>query len=159
MLKDLLLCTVAITTGVEQSAQARCISRPQIRAEVAIEGCVAVTFGSSHSHSEIEFAPNRRPQLYKEGASYSGVFLIVDVKTSIPVSREDASADDLGGWVAGARKGVFVGGSVDQVCPATLGEIVTVTTDPRCCDMLPLEGRCLVPSTVEIVSIRKGVAH
>jgi hypothetical protein len=160
MLKKLLLCTLAVTTIAEQTAQARCIYRPQVRAGVAIEGCVAVTFGSSHSHAQFEFVPNRPTTLYKEGASYSGVFLIVDVKSSTLVSPEDASSDELGEWASGARKGVFVSGSVEQVCPATLGEIVTVTTDPGfCCDMLPWEGRCLVPSTVEIVTVAKGIAH
>jgi hypothetical protein len=158
MLKSILLCTVAATTIAEQTTEARCISPPpQVRAEVAIEGCLAVTFGSSHS--QVEWFPKPTP-LYKEGASYSGVFLIVDVKTStlLPREADPDGATYLSQWATGTRKEVFVRGSVDEVCPATLYKTVTVTTDPGwlCCDTLPWEGRCLVPSTVVFVTLEKA---
>ena len=163
MLKQLMLCAVAVTTLAEETAEARCIAPPpQVRAEVTVRSCVSVTFGSSHIQIEWPPPPERLVPLYKADASYSGVILVVQVKTSALASPENDPDDVayLREWAAGASKELFVRGSIDQVCPTTLYGTLTVTTDPGwfCCDVLPWEGRCLVPSTTQIATLDEGIS-
>ena len=164
VLKQLMLCAVAITTLVETTAEARCIAPPpQVRADVTVGSCVSVTFGSSHIQIEWPPPPKRLVPLYTADASYSGVILVVHVKTSALASQENDPDDAayLREWAAGATKEVFVSGSIDQVCPTTLYGTLTVTTDPGwlCCDTLPWDGRCLVPSTMQIATVNAGTAR
>ena len=164
MLKQLMVCAVAVTTFVEGTAEARCIAPPpQVRADVTVGSCVSVTFGSSQIQMEWPPPPKRLVPLYKAGASYSGVILVVHVKTSTLASKAN-DPDDLTylrEWAAGDTKELFVRGSIDQICSTTLYGTLTVTTDPGrfCCDTLPWEGRCLVPSTTQIVTVDKKISR
>lgn len=162
MLKQLMLCAVAVTTLVEETAAARCIAPPpQVRADVTVGSCVSVTFGSSHS--QIPFPPKGLIPLYKAGARYSGVILVAQVKTSA-LAAQSNDPDDvayLREWATGVTKELFVQGSIDEVCPPAVYRTLTVTTDPGwlCCDVLPWEGRCLVPSTMQIATVDKSIAR
>jgi hypothetical protein len=158
-----MLCAVAVTTLVEETAAARCIAPPpQVRADVTVLSCVSVTFGSSHI--QINWPPEGLVPLYKAGASYSGVIVVAQVKTSTLASREtdpDDAAYLREKWTAGSLKELFVHDSMDRVCRTALYGTLAVTTDPgwMCCDMLPWEGRCLVPWTTQIVTVDKGIAR
>jgi hypothetical protein len=138
--------------SIEQNANAMCVYDPPIRADVTIDGCVAVAFSSSHS--QLDFGPRSAP-LYKDGASYSGTFLRVTIKSSAFVSQKDGHGPP---WAAGDKESLFVDGPSDQVCPLELSsEVVTVTTRSRCCDQVPLAGSCLVP--IPIVTVSKETRH
>jgi hypothetical protein len=138
--------------SIEQNANAMCVYDPPIRADVTIDGCLAVAFSSSHL--QLDFGPKSAP-LYKDGETYSGTFLRVTVKSSAFVSQKDGQGPP---WAAGDREGLFVDGPPDQVCPSQLSsEVVTVTTRSRCCDQLPMDGSCLVP--IPIVTVSKGTRH
>jgi hypothetical protein len=139
---------------IAQDALARCVYDPPIRADVTIDGCVAVTFSSSQS--QVDFG-SRAASLYKEGASYSGTFLLVTVKSSAFVSQEDGPGKGQP-WSTGDFKGLFVHSPADEVCPVKLSqEIVTVTTESRCCDVLPFAGSCLVPLTVPLATVSRAI--
>jgi hypothetical protein len=162
VLKQLLICGVAVTTLIDEVAEARCIAPPpQVRAQVTVRSCVAAAFGSSHT--QIEWPPKGFVPLYKAGASYSGVILVVGVKTSTLTAQSNDHDDVayLREWTAGLTKELFVEGTVDEVCPRVVYGTITVTTDPGwlCCDTLPWEGRCLIPSTVQIATVDKGIAR
>jgi hypothetical protein len=139
---------------IAQDALGRCVYDPPIRADVTIAGCVAVTFSSSQS--QVDFG-SKAASLYKEGASYSGTFLLVTVKSSAFVSREDGRGKGQP-WAAGDLKSLFVHRPSDEVCPSKLSEeIVTVTTASRCCDVVPFEGSCLVPLTVPLATLSRAI--
>jgi hypothetical protein len=159
VLKQFLICAVAVTGFFDEAAEARCIGPPpQVRAQVTVGSCVAATFGSSHI--QMAFPPKGLIPLYKLDASYSGVILVVEVKTS-ELATQSNDPDDvayLREWAAGLRKELFVRGSIDEVCPPAVYGTITVTTDDGwlCCDRLPWEGRCLIPSTAQIATVNKG---
>jgi hypothetical protein len=162
VLKQLLTCTVAVTTFVAEVSEARCIAPPpQVRAQVTVRSCVAATFGSSRT--QIQFPPKGLIPLYKAGARYSGVILVVEVRTSALAaqSKDPDDAAYLRDWAAGLTKELFVQGSIDAVCPPAVYGTITVTTDPGwlCCDTLPWDGRCLIPSTAQIATVDTGIAR
>jgi hypothetical protein len=138
--------------SIGQIASAMCVFVPPIRADVTIDGCLAVAFSSSHS--QLDVGAGSAP-VYRDGASYSGTFLRVTIKSSAYVSQKDGQGPP---WAAGDRQSLFVHGPPDLVCPSQLSaDVVTVTTEARCCDQLPIDGSCLVP--IPIVTVSKGSRH
>jgi len=132
---------------------AQCVSRPNIRANVLVQSCVAVTFESSNLREEVPGGPPL--PWYKPGRSYSGTLLAAVVVSSHFDWVEGAKHITNGAhlWAGGARLSLFVDKPTSEVCPDTRNKPVAVETKYDCCDTWPVEGKCLVPESIVRVSI------
>jgi hypothetical protein len=139
---------VAANDGVAQ-----CVTRPNIRADVLVQSCVAVTFAPSNLRIEVPDGPQL--PWYKPGGDYSGTLLAVVVISSRFDWEKGAKhiANGAHRWARGDRLSFFVDKPTSETCPATRGKPITVRTDYYCCDTWPVEGKCLVPESIGLVSV------
>ena len=143
-----LVLSVALVNG----SYGKCIFAPKLRASVTAQSCVAVTFGPSNL--SIEF-PKGLGRLYQEGSSYSGTLLSVTVNKSRYIwdAGEKRETNGFHVWAPKQSRTLFIAKSVDEVCPAKYNDTITVERDRYCCDVLPAREQCLVPGSIEIVSL------
>jgi hypothetical protein len=146
----LVLCTVTAGTG-----HAKCIREPNIRAEVRVYACVAVTFKSSNT--KIEMGIQEPMPWYKPESTYTGTLLSVEVKKArfLWQPGDDRKRDDLHLWRRGEAISVFVDKSAADACPAILPKTLTLETVHICCDVLPYHDQCLIPGSLVRVVIPK----
>jgi hypothetical protein len=138
--------------AIVNDGEARCIAEPTISSEVLVQGCLAVTFAAPDSPTPTG-ANDRTASPYKTGATYSGTYLIVLVNKSTVVPLGNEPIDNSQAWTQGGRKGLFVHELAGDVCPKALNGVITVMTGSFCCDRYPWQESCLVPSTVQRVTI------
>jgi hypothetical protein len=149
---SILLLSVILADNVT----AKCVFAPNIRANVLVQSCVAVTFAPSSLG--IEFTKGDLVPWYKKESSYSGTLISVKVKNAKFVwdNSEKHLANGFRVWAYEQTLTLFVAKSVDETCPAALGDLITVETDRYCCDKLPLADRCLVPSSlISVIELSK----
>jgi hypothetical protein len=147
------LIVVPITMlALINEGEARCLAEPTVSAEVLVQTCLAVTFAAPDS-TTLAGANDRTASPYKKGTTYSGTYLNVVVNKSTVVPEENEPEDNAQAWPQGDRKGLFVSQPAGDVCPKALNSVITVSTLPFCCDWIPWEGSCMVPSTVQKVKI------
>ncbi len=132
--------------------EARCIAEPTINAEVLVQGCLAVTFAAPDLATSSE-ANTPTASHYRKGATYSGTFLVILVNKSTVVPVGDEPEDNSEAWTQGDRKDLFVSQPASDVCPKSLNGVINVTTRQFCCDWVAWEESCLVPITVQRVTI------
>jgi hypothetical protein len=142
------LFAVATNDGV-----AKCVSRPNIRADVLVQSCVAVTFGPSNLREEVPDGPPL--PWYKPGLSYSGSLLAAVVISSHFDWGDGAKHITNGAhlWTRGDMLSFFVDKPPSEACPAIRNKPITIETDYDCCDTWPVEGKCLVPQSIMRVSV------
>jgi hypothetical protein len=143
----------ALCFCVVSGANAKCMSRPNIRAEVTIESCVAATFTASDSG--LKFLEGQTLPLYEKGSTFSGTIMTVVVEKS-RFYWEDSTDHRTNGfrlWTHGERLSVVVSKPVGETCPSSLPAKVMVHTSYVCCDTLPKKGICVVPDTLIPVEI------
>jgi hypothetical protein len=135
------------------NGSAKCIFAPTLRANVSVHSCVAVTF--QPSDLGIEIVKGNTSRLYQDGSSYSGTLLSVTVKSSRFVwdVGEKHETNGFHVWTPRESRTLFIAKSADVVCPAKYNDTITVETDRYCCDVLPLREKCLVPGSVDAVSL------
>jgi hypothetical protein len=145
------LYVAIIGVSLVNSAQAKCVSHPEIRATATVEACVAVTFGASNS--KYKFGDGESWPIYTAGSSLSGTLLTVSVKGSRSIWTESSGRWTNGTrlWVKGEERSLFVRTPIADGCPQVLPIEVTVETQRVCCDFGGWE--CLLPRTVALVNV------
>jgi hypothetical protein len=139
-----LLCGVAL---------ADCPQPPYVQATVKVRSCLAATFEASDSSRD---SLDPRSREYKAGAKLSGTLLSVEVIAS-EVSGGDPRArlHQARMWSKGQSLTLFVSEPPARGCPAVLFGTEIVTSIPDCCDLLPLQGLCLLPESIIRVAVRR----
>jgi hypothetical protein len=132
---------------------AQCVSRPNIRANILVQSCVAVTFEPSNLRVEVLDGPPLA--WYKPGRSYSGTLLAAVVISSHFDWGVGAKHITNGAhlWTRGAMLSLFVDKPASEACPDTRNKSITIETKYDCCDTWPVEGKCLVPESIMPVSV------
>jgi hypothetical protein len=120
---------LALGIVMTESGYGQGVSRPDIRANVVVQSCLAVTFGSSGARWKV--AENETQPLYSVGSSYSGTFLSVVANSSQVVWHEGQShtANGIHVWARGEKLSLFIAKPVEDVCPTPIGEQLTVETE------------------------------
>lgn len=144
---------VALGIMMFSNAFAQCVRQPDIRADVVVQSCLAVTFTSTGARWKV--AEKETEPLYAIGSSLSGTFLSVVADGSQVVWHEGQSrvANGIHPWARGEKLSLFVAKGVEDACSTPIGEQLTVQTEFVCCDTLPHANRCLVPNTVVLVKL------
>lgn len=130
---------IALLAVVWQDSYARCISAPDVKAEVVVFQCSKVTFENIRvSHEPI-----------------SGAYLVVSVQRSeVAAGNPDFPVGKSGApWKKGENRALFVQGAADEICGRVLAQpwphSVSVYAPFRCCDT----GQCDVPFLVTPATI------
>ena len=141
-----------LSIALVNSAQAKCIYHPEIRAGVTIQGCVAATFGATDAKSGLFGDPE---PMYRSGETLPGTLLTVSVKTA-KFTWSEAMGHSVNGahvWKKGEIQTLFVKGAPTSVCPEVLPADVEVQTQRVCCDTIPGTWECLLPRTISLVTL------
>jgi hypothetical protein len=152
-MKQRVFLVTILSVAVMNSAQAKCVNHPEIRATAAVEECVAVTFAASETRFTIggkDWGPK-----YRAGEILSGTLLSVTVKTSRFI-WPDHSAHWINGahlWIKGESRSLFVRKAPAEACPANLPTDIVVRTQRVCCDTMPGGWECLLPQAVSLVDV------
>ena len=147
------LWTLALVVVMAGDGNAKCLHVPNLRADVYIESCLSVRFGASAAHRKV--AEDLLEPMYERGSSLSGTFLSVVVKESHFFWPAGAAHDTNGShpWMKRERRSLFVERPPDQVCPTAIAEPIAIETESLCCDTTPQADMCLLPDTVDRVSV------
>jgi hypothetical protein len=139
MMNSRFVAVNALVAVVWQDSYARCISAPDVKAEVAVFQCSKVTFENIRAGHE----------------PISGAYLVVSVQKSevaagnpdFPVGKSAAP------WKKGENRGLFVECAADEICRRALAQpwphSLSVHAPSRCCDF----GQCDVPQLITPVTI------
>jgi hypothetical protein len=141
-----------LSISLVNSAQAKCIHHPEMRASVTIQGCVAATFGATNAKSALFGDPE---PMYRSGEALSGTLLTVSVKTA-RFTWSDAMGHSVNGahlWRKGETHTLFVRDAPTSVCPDVLPADVEVQTQRVCCDTIPGTWECLLPRSISLVNV------
>jgi hypothetical protein len=133
---------IGLVALIWQDAFARCISAPDVKAEVTVFSCSKVTFENIQIHHD----------------PISGAFLDVSVAKSevAPGNPDFPRGNGPAPWKKGENRGLFVAGAADEICRRAMARpwphSLSVYAPFRCCDF----GQCDVPHTITPVSIMAG---
>ncbi len=144
---------IALSAVITYNANAKCIFPPLKQADVIVQSCVGVTF--SGSNSQVNFGQDKNANYYAQGASYSGTLITARVKKSwfVWAENEKHITNGFHLWPHDKSLMLFVAGNSDVVCPKQLFEPIRIQTTRFCCDVGPLKGQCLVPGSIETVTV------
>jgi hypothetical protein len=146
------IIVVTLSVSLVNSVQAKCIYHPEIRAEVAIHGCVAATFGATDAKSALFGHPE---PMYRSGEALPGTLLTVSVKTA-KFTWDEAMGHSINGvhlWKKGEIQTLFVKEPPTSVCPHILPADVEVQTQRVCCDTIPGTWECLLPRNISLATL------
>jgi hypothetical protein len=131
---------IALVAVIWQDCYARCISAPDVQAEVTVFECSKVTFENIRA--------NHPP--------ISGALLDVNVEKSevAPGNPDFPAGKGPAPWKKGENRGLFVEGAADEICGRALAlpwpHSLSVYAPFRCCDF----GQCDVPLSITPVTIK-----
>jgi hypothetical protein len=147
----------ALSVSLVNSVESKCIHRPEIRASVRIDACVAATFGATEAKYAFFGAPEPR---YRPGETLTGTLLTVSVKTA-KFTWAEAMGHSVNGihlWLKGETQSLFVRDAPANACPEVLPTDAVVQTQRVCCDTVPGGWECLLPRTMSLVTLVKPTA-
>lgn len=140
-----LILTILLTSP----GDAMCVATMEHRVSVQVHACQKIELHASSSRP-------RSHLIHKRGSSIGGA--LVTGRTIKSTTLWDGPPD-LAEYaftprtiVADESVTLFVPGKASQICDSIVGETVWFVTETPCCDVLPLDGLCLIPSTMIIAS-------
>jgi hypothetical protein len=150
------IVTFCLTLGITiaTNSDAKCARFPldsYVVADVRVWSCLQVNFAGSGSQG-YGLGP-----MYQAGATLSGTMLGVGVLQSHIVRNEPKTnwGYDAHRWKVGEQETLFIAIPADEICPKSLPAMMTVSFKKDCCDVLPMKGTCLLPSSLHVVEVVK----
>lgn len=135
---------------VVPSAYAMCLATTKNLVRLEVHACQPVTIHASSSKPPAH-------AIHRRGSRIAGALVTGRVVESTLVWDGDASMAEYlfetGAAATDETSTFFLRGDASELCPDLIGTEATLVTDPPCCDTLPADGICLVPSTLPIARL------
>jgi len=132
--------------------RAMCAATTKNLLRVEVYACQQIRIGASSSRPPAH-------ALHKRGSSITGVLITGRVLESELVWEGNSSDADYLMEIAkispDESRTFFLSGNASKICSALVGTEKPFITERPCCDVIPADGICLVPSTMTIVKEEK----
>ena len=147
------LIAITLSIFVSSVCHAMCFATTEHLVRVKVHACQKIKIDASSSRPPAH-------AIHKRGSSISGALVTgMVIESTIVWDGEPNMAKytfTLREIRADESITFFMNGDASQICAAIIGKSKLFVTDTQCCDILPADGLCLVPSTMIIAKEEKA---